>query len=66
MKTLNTLILLASVLFITACSENSDGKASDDHVWKEQTDTIDKAKEVEGLLQDAAEQQRKIIDEQSQ
>ena len=65
------IILLGTVLFlISACSDDdnatSENKGSGDHVWKEQTQMIDKAKEAEGLLNDTADQQRKIIDEQSQ
>lgn len=58
-----TFVFLASALMLfPACSDNEQGsserKLSGDHVWKEQTDTIDKAKEVEGLLQDITEKQR--------
>ena len=64
------IILSAALLLAFACSDDgkdtSEKKLSGDHVWKEQTQAIDKAKEVEGLLQDAATGQRKIIDEQAQ
>ncbi len=65
------IILLGTVLFlISACSDDESAKPekklSGDHVWKEQTQTIDRAKEVEGMLQDAADEQRKVIDEQVQ
>ena len=65
------IIFLALVLlFISACSDEdkgtSENKPGGDHVWKEQTKAIDKTKEVEGLLKDVSEQQRKIIDEQAQ
>ena len=59
------IIFLGTVLLL-AMSCSDDDKDSGDHVWKEQTQTIDRAKEVEGLLQDAADQQRKHIDEQTQ
>ena len=63
------IILLGTVLFlISACSDDESAKPekklSGDHVWKEQTQTIDRAKEVEGMLLDAADEQRKVIDEQ--
>ncbi|MCH8163593.1 MAG: hypothetical protein IIA99_05830 [Proteobacteria bacterium] len=66
-----TFIFLASALIlVSACSDDEQGsserKLSGDHVWKEQTDTIDKAKEVEGLLQDVAEKQRQAIEAQAQ
>lgn len=64
-------IFLASALMLaSACSDDEQGsserKLSGDHVWKEQTDTIDKAKEVEGLLQDITEKQRQAIEVQAQ
>ncbi|MCH8079662.1 MAG: hypothetical protein IIA06_07785 [Proteobacteria bacterium] len=66
-----TFIFLASTLMlVSACSDNEQGsserKLSGDHVWKEQTETIDKAKEVEGLLQDITEKQRQAIEAQAQ
>lgn len=57
-------LLVTFLLFFIACSD--EDKASSDNVWKEQTQALDKAKEVEGLLKDATDQQRKIIDEQPQ
>ena len=64
------IILAAALISFSACSDDEQGssenKVSGDHVWKEQTQTIDKAKEVEGLLQDAAERQRQAIEAQTQ
>ena len=64
------IILGAALLLASACSDDgkdtSDKKPSGDHVWKEQTQVIDKAKAVKGLIEDAAAEQRKIIDEQAQ
>ena len=58
------IIFLSAVLLLaSACSD--DDKESGDHVWKEQTQVLDKAKEVDGLLKDVEDQQRKIIDEQT-
>ena len=61
------IILVAALISFSACSGDEQGssenKGGGDHVWKEQTQAIDKAKEVEGLLQDASDQQRKAIDE---
>jgi len=59
--------LLLSILLL-ACSDDSPDqkKASGDHVWKDQTDTMDRAREVEGILDDAAQEQRKIIEETTQ
>jgi len=62
---INKIIILSAVLLlVSACSD--DDRESGDHVWKEQTQVLDKAKEVEGLLKDVSDQQRKIIDEQAQ
>ena len=63
---IKNIICLGAVLLLASACSDDDNKGSGDHVWKEQTQTIDKAKEVEGLLQDAADQQRKVIDEQTQ
>lgn len=62
---IKVLFLILPVLFITACSDETD-RVDGDHVWKEQTDMIDKAKEVEGLINDAAIEQRKQIEENTQ
>ncbi len=58
------IVLSAVLLLVSACSD--DDRESGDHVWKEQTQVLDKAKEVDGLLKDVADKQRKIIDEQAQ
>ena len=58
------IILSAVLLLVSACSD--DDRESGDHVWKEQTQVLDKDKEVDGLLKDVADKQRKIIDEQAQ
>jgi len=47
------------------CSEDKDIKI-EGHVWKEQTDTIKKADEVNQLIQDAAKNQQQEIDQQTQ
>jgi hypothetical protein len=57
--------LLLVAVFMTACSDETD-KVKGDHVWKEQTDMIDKAKDVEILINDAALQQRQQIEENAQ
>ncbi len=64
MNTIIKVFLISIIIFLSACSE--DKEASGDHVWKEQTDTIDKAKQVEAMMKDAAEKQKKAIEEQTQ
>jgi len=60
-------LLLVLCLFFTACSdENNSGNADANkkHVFKEQTDRIDTAKEVEGMILDSAKETRKAIEQQ--
>jgi len=58
-----TAILLLFVS-IAGCEEkDKQAKASDPVAFKTQREALDKAKQVESTLQDAAEQQRKTIDE---
>ncbi|MFT5396170.1 MAG: outer membrane biogenesis lipoprotein LolB [Gammaproteobacteria bacterium] len=61
-------LMLVSCSIFVACSDesNSSADAKKDHVWKEQTDTIDKAKEVEGMMMESAAATRKLIDEESE
>jgi outer membrane biogenesis lipoprotein LolB len=69
MKTTLISIIIFSTLLLTACSDDegkSKKKLSGDHVWKEQTDTLDKARAVEGILEDAAQEQKKAIEENIQ
>lgn len=49
---------------IYGCSDNNDTQEKKDHVWKGQTEAIEKARAVEGMLQDSAEAQRRQIQEQ--
>ena len=60
--------LLVSCLIFVACSndDNSSADAKKDHVWKEQTDTIDKAKEVESMLQISVDNTQSAIEHQSE
>lgn len=66
MKIFTCSFLLFSCLFISACSDdkNQDKKTtSGDHVWKEQTMTMEKARAVEGIMEESAQEQRKMIEE---
>ena len=60
MGQLANLTLLGGVLImLTACSsESDDAKTSEEHVWKEQTEAIDKAREVESILKRDQEQKK--------
>ena len=58
---LTTLLVFIS---ITGCGEKDhQAKAPDPVAFKTQREALDKAKQVESTLQDAAAQQRKAIDE---
>jgi uncharacterized protein YcfL len=59
-----SLILLMSLLVLNGCSEDNNSQKND-HVWKEQTEAIEKAKAVEGILQESAEDQRRLIQQQA-
>lgn len=54
--------IMVSCLILFGCSDESSNSSPKDHVWKEQTDTIDKAKEVEGMMLESAAATRKAID----
>lgn len=58
-------ILFILLIPVTGCSDE-DAEANKAHVWKEQTDTMDKARAVEGMLQDSADAERKQIEDQTQ
>lgn len=55
-----------TLLILTAGCSDDDAEARKEHVWKEQTDTMDKAQAVEGVLQDSADAERNQIEDQTQ
>ena len=55
-------LIVIVMAFLVACSDD----AEKGHVWKDQTDMMDKAKGVEGLLNKSNQQQREQIDEVAQ
>jgi len=58
-------VIVGLACLMTACSDSDKTqKVEQDHVWKEQTDMINKAKDVEQLLKDSAAIQQQNIDEQ--
>ena len=51
--------LAVVVISLAACSSEPDGaQTSKEHVWKEQTGAIDKAREVETILKRTQQQQQ--------
>jgi outer membrane biogenesis lipoprotein LolB len=67
MKTLPLLSL--ALALATACSDQgnqaSGTDAQADHAWKQQTQTLDKARGVEQTIMEGAEKQRRTLEEQS-
>ncbi len=66
MKNLFFILLLSNVMILSGCSGKQEGTGSGDHVWKGQTDTMDKAKEVESMVMGQAEEMGKAIEKQTQ
>lgn len=60
---------LPLVLALAACSGNDGDPAKtgarDDHIWKEQARTLERARGVETLIMDSADDQREQIDQQT-
>jgi len=67
MKLIIIMTAMALSFSIYGCSEqDQQAKTSKPDVLKTQMEALDKAKQVERTLQDAAVQQRKAIDESTQ
>lgn len=65
-------MIIGAALLLSACSESgdtTDSKAEPvtegEHVWETQTDQIDRARDVENMLQESNAQQQQAIDEQA-
>lgn len=62
-------VLAGTLVLLSGCSGGNDASEPEeqagDHVWKSQTDMIDKARDVEGTVLDQGLQQRQTIDEQA-
>lgn len=58
-----------SVICLTACSKDESNitpeQQDNNHVFKDQVQAVEKAKEVEDLLQNSANKKRRAIEEQS-
>jgi len=66
MKNLLLILLVSNVMILSGCSGEQEGTGSGDHVWKGQTETIDKAREVESMAMGQAEEMKKAIEKQTQ
>lgn len=68
---MNRILTIGIVLLITGCSGGDDTAADQsqpekrgNHVWKTQTDQIDRARDVENVLQQSHENKLQDTDEQ--
>ena len=64
-----TLAICALLLLLCARGKNPDAEDKTDphgdHVWKSQTDMLDKAAAIEGTVMEGSARERQIIDEQA-
>jgi len=58
--------LCAGLVACGGSGEQAAPEPRDGHIWKSQTDMVDRAHDVEGLLEDASDRQRGQIEEQAQ
>ena len=64
MNSLPRMLMCASFLLLAACTGES--REPGDHVWKTQTDALQKARDVEEMLQERGDEKKRDIDAQSQ
>ena len=55
--------VLLSMALVTACSDREEKQIDDTHVWKGQTDALEKARNVEQLILDSTANRLKAIKE---
>lgn len=65
MRLMYRVLIIGMLLLMSACTSGDDNKI-EDHAWKEQTDTLDRAHEAAQLLEETANKKRKQIDQQTQ
>jgi hypothetical protein len=58
-----TILVTAGLI---ACGGEPEPQQQPDHIWKSQTDMINRAGEVEGLVGESSARQREQIDSQAQ
>ncbi len=61
----HALTILVAVGLI-ACGGEPEPRQPPEHIWKSQTDMIDRARDVEGLIDEASTEQRRQLDAQAQ
>lgn len=63
---MNRILLVMLLISVMAACSDQNQLEEGDHVWKEQTQMIDKAKDVEQLINKTAEQQQQLIEQKYQ
>lgn len=59
-------LLFSCSLTFSACSFESNEPAAGDHIWKSQTDALQKARDIEQQLANDVNEKRRKIEQQSQ
>ena len=59
-------LLFFCVLVLSACSFESNESGADNHVWKSQTDALQKARDIEQQLANDVNEKKRKIEQQSQ
>jgi outer membrane biogenesis lipoprotein LolB len=64
MQNIKALVLILLVSLTVACSQEDDKnkKVSGDHVWKQQTDTIQASKDAAKKIQQSLDQEQQNLD----
>lgn len=67
MKSINkAMILLAAIVVVGCDKEENPTQPPQPTLFKTQQEALEKAKQVEGVIQDADDKKRALIDEQSE
>lgn len=65
----NRLLLVLPFLLIVACSKGENEanreQSSKEHIWKHQTEALEQAKQTKQLMQNAIDQQRRVLEDQN-
>lgn len=68
MTLMRTAMLAATLVLLHACAERDEpppaARDSQEHVWKNQTEAMERAREVERVLQEQAERRRRELEKQ--
>ncbi|NIR59163.1 MAG: hypothetical protein GWO02_06415 [Gammaproteobacteria bacterium] len=62
-KLMTAVVVLALLTLLVGCSREQSEEG--DHVWREQVETLDRARSVEQTIGEAQERQRREIDERT-